>query len=358
MSIANKIARLQAAGDNIRTQLTNKGISASDHGFEDFADDIDAISVAPVLQSKSVTPGVSQQTVVADNGYDGLSAVTVAGDADLVAGNIKKDVSIFGVTGTYEGSGGGDILTGRDTPPVNLGSDGDVYVRRMAIPGRVSFVEYLETTAVGQRYIDTGVYATQDVDVYAKFKYTGNYSHLGVRSGGWENASSEIYVATTSDSKLLIIKTQSTASSPSYGVSATSGNVYEVETKSVRNGEKYTFINVLDGDSITARAAQSTFQSNGTIVFFAVRIDGTVYANISRFYRVVLFNKGSAIRDYIPCLDGNGVPCMWENVAGEYVYGTGETNFTAGETAQAPAPLAPEYYVKASGAWSLIGGDL
>lgn len=35
--------------------------------------------------------------------YDGLSQVTVNGDADLVAGNIKKDVEIFGVTGTYEG---------------------------------------------------------------------------------------------------------------------------------------------------------------------------------------------------------------------------------------------------------------
>ena len=34
--------------------------------------------------------------------YDGLSQVTVNGDADLVASNIKKDVDIFGVTGTYD----------------------------------------------------------------------------------------------------------------------------------------------------------------------------------------------------------------------------------------------------------------
>ena len=29
--------------------------------------------------------------------------VTVNGDSDLVAGNIKKDVNIFGVTGTFDG---------------------------------------------------------------------------------------------------------------------------------------------------------------------------------------------------------------------------------------------------------------
>lgn len=54
----------------------------------------------PALQSKTVTPSASQQVVNADAGYDGLSQVTVAGDADLVAGNIKQGVNIFGVTGT------------------------------------------------------------------------------------------------------------------------------------------------------------------------------------------------------------------------------------------------------------------
>lgn len=33
--------------------------------------------------------------------------ITAAIDSNIVAGNIKKDVEILGVTGTYEGSGGG-----------------------------------------------------------------------------------------------------------------------------------------------------------------------------------------------------------------------------------------------------------
>ena len=98
------------------------------------------------LQSKTVSPSESAQTIKADNGYDGLSSVTVnaisrtyvgsgvtkkaaatytpktsdqsiaasqylsgaqtiKGDANLVAGNIKSGVSIFGVTGTYAGGG-------------------------------------------------------------------------------------------------------------------------------------------------------------------------------------------------------------------------------------------------------------
>lgn len=53
----------------------------------------------------TITPGTSDQTIASGQYLTG--AQTVKGDANLVAGNIKSGVSIFGVAGSFEGSGGG-----------------------------------------------------------------------------------------------------------------------------------------------------------------------------------------------------------------------------------------------------------
>ena len=48
----------------------------------------------------TITPTTTNQTIAAGTYLTGTQ--TIVGDADLIASNIKKDVNIFGVTGTYD----------------------------------------------------------------------------------------------------------------------------------------------------------------------------------------------------------------------------------------------------------------
>ena len=53
--------------------------------------------------AKTITPSAASQIAISSGYYTGGN-VTVAGDSNLVAGNIKSGVSIFGISGNYAGS--------------------------------------------------------------------------------------------------------------------------------------------------------------------------------------------------------------------------------------------------------------
>ena len=59
----------------------------------------------PSKAATTYTPSTSDQTIASGTYLSGMQ--TIVGDSNLVAENIKSGVSVFGVAGTYEGSGSG-----------------------------------------------------------------------------------------------------------------------------------------------------------------------------------------------------------------------------------------------------------
>lgn len=106
MSIQTEIERLENAKNALKTSITNKGVTVDEEKkINEYSALVDSI-VELKGQTKTVTPSTSEQTISPDAQYNGLTSVTVnavtsAIDSNIVADNIKKDVSILGVTGTY-----------------------------------------------------------------------------------------------------------------------------------------------------------------------------------------------------------------------------------------------------------------
>ena len=77
---------------------------------------------SPILEGLTVTPSTTTQTITPTSGIDGFSnvavnAVTSSIDSNIQAGNIKKDVTILGVTGSFEGGGGTPTLESLTVTP-------------------------------------------------------------------------------------------------------------------------------------------------------------------------------------------------------------------------------------------------
>ena len=111
--------------------------------------------------AKTITPTTTSQTAVS-SGYYTSGDITIEGDSNLVAGNIKSGVSIFGVNGTYEGSGGSSGDTSMEDGLITRTTSNYTNNRVTAI-GSNAFYAYSNLTTVSFPNATTiGSYAFQN----------------------------------------------------------------------------------------------------------------------------------------------------------------------------------------------------
>ena len=116
----------------------------------------DGTDVTGNIASKSSSDLTANNlTVTAPAGYYASAASKTLSDQNLVAGNVKKDVTIFGTTGTYEGSGGNTYTRTVIAPLQTVTPDSNRRAVLSNVSGVVEDGEQYIITVDGEEWIST-----------------------------------------------------------------------------------------------------------------------------------------------------------------------------------------------------------
>lgn len=156
-NIKNGVSIFNVTGTHVGIEsLTESNVSSDDikNGKIAYGNNGEKITgtAYTINQSVTITPSVDEH-YLKPGFYNGIN---IPGDTDLVASNIKKDIEIFGVTGTYEGTDtsdatatAADILTGKTA-----------YVNGEKLTGTIpEYGAHTYTPTTENQYIETGYYS-------------------------------------------------------------------------------------------------------------------------------------------------------------------------------------------------------
>lgn len=337
------------------------GVDGFDEVHVDVPNSYAAGDEGKVVKNGALIAQTAHATITANGTYDTTENNSVqvnvsGGGSTLITKNITQN-------GTYNasadnadgysqvvvdvsGGGGNVVLTGSDIPTSAIGQNGDVYRQIIPIEQGINYVEYLESS--GTQYIDTGIIGNNNLNVQCIYKILVSSGNV---FGARQSSSSRQFGATIYSGSTYLNKYSGGTPDARNGLSVAIGDIVKMYSRNVNTGSNTTA--VYFNDTLRGTQSSSAFTTPSSIVLFGTNQSGTKNLVANEIRRIAFFDGNNVIADYIPCLDVNGIPCMWENIAKEYAYNDGTGSFAYG-TSTTPAELEPVYYVKNNGAWELI----
>lgn len=203
----------------------------------------------------------------------------------------------------------------------NQGS-GEFTYGRQIIP-----VEYLEST--GTQYIDTGLKGKNNIDFDYKCIFTNLDGTSQCVGGNWSGASSSsvsLYLGLIRTNGNFAYHYDGTSSPVVIMNTTVQGTPYSVQGH-MWVGEQYMVIN---GTKSSVGTISSTFTSSLNMYLFGINNNGLSNPAYMKFYYCKIYDNGVLVRDFIPCIDENLTPFMFDKVQNTVYLNAGTGQFKVG----------------------------
>ena len=181
----------------------------------------------------------------------------------------------------------------------------------MSLPSGYKRLEYIQST--GTQYIDTGFTANQNTSATIKFSTTQQSGGgILVAMQGWKNRGFGIFV------NAIIFGSSTADRNGMFG----DGNIHEVTLTSAQ---------CYDNGSLIWSGTASTFTTPATLTICKSNVVSEPHEfSSAKIYSCQIYDNGSLVRDYVPCINNDGTIGLWDDVNSVFYGNSGTGTFAAG----------------------------
>lgn len=207
------------------------------------------------------------------------------------------------------------------------------------LPEGYTELAYIEST--GTQYIDTGFKPNQSTKVVMDLEFTGQHSSHPFAFGARDSTGKADFYA--------YINGGGTLTAPWAFVC---GSILNQHTKTGEGRQAVSFGN--DGmivNGVSASVTAVTFQSTVNLWLFCANRNGaTQYLSSLKLYSCQIYDNGTMVRDYIPCINPDGAVGLYDLVTAAFFGNSGTGSFVAGAIPrELPEGYTQVEYIEATG---------
>lgn len=187
-------------------------------------------------------------------------------------------------------------------------------------------VEYIESNDGSSHYIDLGIVGRGGLEVESKMSYVKlpkDAVYVGSRAGSGDKRAYFIAYATDSSRGVYYGYTTYGGASPACLLNA--GQVYTIDTKYLAGNQTIS----VDGSVVLQKTIATDYNTGRNLYLFGLNNAGTANSFVSaRCYSLKIWDykvsgqvgEQVLVRDFVPYLDKDGKPCLFERVEKKWYY--------------------------------------